>query len=141
MKNYQKQFEYILVDEFQDTNFAQNELAILLAGDKKNITVVGDDDQSIYRFRGSSISNIIQFKKRFPKTKIVTLINNYRSTKEILDSSYKLIQNNNPDRLEVKEKLNKKLISVRKIRGKKVSLSLKIESKMKPKKLLRQFKK
>jgi DNA helicase-2/ATP-dependent DNA helicase PcrA len=122
LKDYQKQFEYILVDEFQDTNFAQNELAIMLAGNKKNITVVGDDDQSIYRFRGSSISNIIQFRKRFPKVKIITLINNYRSTKEILDSSYKLIQNNNPDRLEVKEKLNKKLISVRKIKGEKLSL-------------------
>ncbi|MGA2911143.1 MAG: ATP-dependent DNA helicase [Candidatus Levyibacteriota bacterium] len=121
LKNYQQQFEYILVDEFQDTNFAQNELAILLSGEKKNITVVGDDDQSIYRFRGSSISNIIQFRKRFPKVKIVTLINNYRSTKEILDSSYQLIQHNNPDRLEVKEKLNKKLISVRKIKGEKLS--------------------
>ena len=93
----------------------------MLAGNKKNITVVGDDDQSIYRFRGSSISNIIQFRRRFLKVKIVTLINNYRSTKEILDSSYKLIQNNNPDRLEVKEKLNKKLISVRKIKGEKIS--------------------
>jgi DNA helicase-2/ATP-dependent DNA helicase PcrA len=121
LKTYQQQFEYILVDEFQDTNFAQNELAILLAGEKKNITVVGDDDQSIYRFRGSSISNIIQFRQRFPKVKIITLINNYRSTKEILDRSYELIQNNNPDRLEVKEKLNKKLISVRKIKGEKIS--------------------
>jgi DNA helicase-2/ATP-dependent DNA helicase PcrA len=121
LKTYQNQFEYILVDEFQDTNFSQNELAILLAGQKANITVVGDDDQSIYRFRGSSISNIIQFRQRFPKVKIVTLINNYRSTKEILDSSYKLIQNNNPDRLEVKEKLNKKLISVRKIKGEKLT--------------------
>jgi DNA helicase II / ATP-dependent DNA helicase PcrA len=121
LHTYQQQFEYILVDEFQDTNYAQNELAIMLSGNKKNITVVGDDDQSIYRFRGSSISNIIQFRQRFPKVKIVTLINNYRSTKEILDSSYKLIQNNNPDRLEVKEELNKKLISVRKIKGEKIS--------------------
>jgi DNA helicase-2/ATP-dependent DNA helicase PcrA len=121
LKTYQQQFEYILVDEFQDTNFAQNELAILLSGDRKNITVVGDDDQSIYRFRGSSISNIIQFRQKFPKVTIVTLINNYRSTKEILNSSYKLIQHNNPDRLEVKEKLNKKLISVRKIKGEKIA--------------------
>ena len=117
LKNYQNQFDYILVDEFQDTNYAQNELAILLSGNKKNITVVGDDDQSIYRFRGSSISNIIQFKKRFPKVKIITLTNNYRSTEEILNKSYKLIQNNNPDRLEFQEKLNKKLFSVRKIKG------------------------
>ena len=120
LNSYQNQFEYILVDEFQDTNFAQNELAILLSGDKKNITVVGDDDQSIYRFRGSSVSNIIQFKKRFPKAKIVTLINNYRSTEEILDKSYRLIQNNNPDRLEIKENLNKKLVSVRGIKGEKI---------------------
>ncbi|OGH05770.1 MAG: hypothetical protein A2W22_06675 [Candidatus Levybacteria bacterium RBG_16_35_11] len=117
LSEYQKQFKYILVDEYQDTNYSQNELAILLSGDEKNITVVGDDDQSIYRFRGSSISNIIQFKKRFPKTKIITLIRNYRSTEEILESSYKLIQNNNPDRLEVKEKINKKLISQNKKRG------------------------
>jgi DNA helicase II / ATP-dependent DNA helicase PcrA len=120
LKNYQNQFKYILVDEFQDTNYAQNELAILLSGEKKNITVVGDDDQSIYRFRGSSVSNIIQFRKHFPKAKIVALINNYRSTEEILDRSYQLIQFNNPDRLEVKENINKKLISVRKIKGESV---------------------
>lgn len=122
LKNYQDQFEYILIDEFQDTNFAQNELAVLLSGIKKNITVVGDDDQSIYRFRGSSVSNIIQFKQKFPNTVIVTLVNNYRSTQEILDKSYKVIQNNNPDRLEIKEKLNKKLISVRKKSGEKIKL-------------------
>jgi DNA helicase II / ATP-dependent DNA helicase PcrA len=117
LKNYQNQFKHVLVDEFQDTNFSQNELAILLSGEKKNITVVGDDDQSIYRFRGSSVSNIIQFRKHFPKVKIVALINNYRSTEEILDKSYRLIQFNNPDRLEVKENINKKLISVRKVKG------------------------
>ncbi|MBU2632790.1 ATP-dependent helicase [Patescibacteria group bacterium] len=122
LKNYQKQFEYILVDEFQDTNYAQNELAIMLAGNKKNITVVGDDDQSIYRFRGSSISNIIQFRKRFPNTKLITLVKNYRSTEEILNSSYKLILNNNPDRLEVKEKIIKKLIPVKKNKGQKVEM-------------------
>ncbi|MDP3988550.1 MAG: ATP-dependent DNA helicase [Candidatus Levybacteria bacterium] len=117
LKTYRKQFKYILVDEFQDTNFAQNELAILLAGEQKNITVVGDDDQAIYRWRGAAISNMIQFKKYFPKAKIITLTKNYRSTKEILNKSYKLIQNNNPDRLEVKEKISKKLESVRKIQG------------------------
>jgi len=117
LENYQKQFEYILVDEFQDTNYAQNELAVLLAGKKQNLTVVGDDDQSIYRFRGSSISNMIQFRKRFPKAKIISLINNYRSTKEILNKSYDLIQFNNPDRLEIKERINKKLISTRKVKG------------------------
>lgn len=119
---YQKQFEYILIDEFQDTNYAQNELANLLAGHKKNITVVGDDDQSIYRFRGSSISNILQFKQKFKNTKVVTLINNFRSTKEILNKSYLFIQNNNPNRLEAKEKINKKLVSVRNLKGEKVNL-------------------
>ena len=117
LSEYQKMFQYILVDEFQDTNYAQNELAILLAGDKKNITVVGDDDQSIYRWRGAAISNMIQFRSHFPKAKIITLTKNYRSTQNILDASYKLIQNNNPDRLEVKEKIDKKLVSQREIKG------------------------
>lgn len=110
LKRYQKQFKYILVDEFQDTNYAQNELAILLAEDK-NISVVADDDQSIYRFRGAAVSNILQFKKNFPEAGIVSLINNHRSTQTILDASYRLIQNNNPHRLEVIEKINKKLKS------------------------------
>jgi DNA helicase II / ATP-dependent DNA helicase PcrA len=114
---YQKQFQYILVDEFQDTNYAQNELAILLAGEKKNITVVGDDDQSIYRWRGAAIANMIHFKEHFPNAKIVTLNRNYRSTQNILDSSYQLIQHNNPDRLEVKEKIDKKLIAQREVKG------------------------
>ena len=111
LKKYQEQFRYVLVDEFQDTNYAQNELAILLAGKRKNITVVADDDQSIYRFRGAAISNVLQFRKNFPKSRIISLINNYRSTQTILDASYKLIQNNNPHRLEVMEKINKRLIS------------------------------
>lgn len=117
LKEYQSKFKFILVDEFQDTNFAQNQLAILLSGAKQNITVVGDDDQAIYRWRGAAVSNILQFKKHFPKTKIIVLSKNYRSTQAILDASYKLIQNNNPDRLEVKEKINKKLVSTRLIKG------------------------
>ncbi|MCL5433007.1 MAG: UvrD-helicase domain-containing protein [Patescibacteria group bacterium] len=123
LKNYQSQFKYILVDEFQDTNFAQNTLAILLSGEKKNITVVGDDDQAIYRWRGAAISNIIQFREHFKDAKVITLIKNYRSTKEILDSSYNLIQNNNPDRLEIKEKINKKLVSERGIKGEEIGFS------------------
>ena len=111
LKKYQEQFKFILVDEFQDTNYAQNELAILLAGDDRNITVVADDDQSIYRFRGAAVSNVLQFKKSFPKAKIVTLNNNYRSTQPILDAAYRLIQHNNPNRLEVVEGINKKLKS------------------------------
>ncbi len=122
LKRYQKLFKFILVDEFQDTNYAQNELAILLAGDDKNITVVADDDQSIYRFRGAAVSNVLQFKKNFPDAKIITLTHNYRSTQEILDSSYRLIQNNNPNRLEVVEKINKKLISQVNKYGEKIEL-------------------
>ncbi len=122
LSRYQKQFKYILIDEFQDTNFAQNELAMLLSGSRKNITVVGDDDQAVYRFRGAAISNIIQFRKHFPKAKIIVLTKNYRSTKEILDRSYDLIQNNNPDRLEVAEKIDKKLESMRRINGEKVEV-------------------
>lgn len=111
LKNYRDQFKYILIDEFQDTNFAQNELAKLLVGKEQNITVCGDDDQSVYRFRGAAVSNIVQFRKSFPKLKIVVLTKNYRSTQEILDRSYDLIQKNNPDRLEVVENIDKKLRS------------------------------
>ena len=117
LSEYQNIFKYILVDEFQDTNFAQNQLALLLSGEQKNITVVGDDDQAIYRWRGAAISNIVQFREQFPSAKIVTLTTNYRSTQEILDTSYAVIQNNNPDRLEIKEHVNKKLVSERKIKG------------------------
>lgn len=111
LKIYQEKFKYILIDEFQDTNYSQNQLAILLAGKLANLTVVGDDDQSIYRFRGASVSNILQFRKNFPNTKIVVLTENFRSKQEILDASYKLIQFNNPDRLEIVEQIDKKLIA------------------------------
>lgn len=107
----QDKFKYILVDEYQDTNFAQNEIVKLLASKYNNITVVGDDDQSIYRFRGASISNILDFTHSYKNVTQVVLNRNYRSSQEILDASYKLIQNNNPDRLEIKNKINKKLIS------------------------------
>jgi DNA helicase-2/ATP-dependent DNA helicase PcrA len=122
LDGYQKQFKYILIDEFQDTNIAQNQLAILLAGVKKNITVVGDDDQAIYRWRGAAISNIIQFRKHFKKAKVVVLTKNYRSTQEILNRSYDLIQYNNPDRLEVAEKINKRLECMRRENGEKIEV-------------------
>lgn len=109
LKRYRERFQHILVDEFQDTNYAQNELVMLLAGKEGDITVVADDDQAIYRWRGAAISNVIQFRKHFPKAKIVTLTKNYRSSQEILDRAYDLIQNNNPDRLEVKEGIHKRL--------------------------------
>ncbi len=108
----QKQFKYVLVDEYQDTNYSQNILVNLLVGKNRNITVVGDDDQSIYKFRGASISNIMKFTETYKNTKIIVLNKNYRSTQEILDASYKLIQHNNPDRLEVKQKISKKLIAI-----------------------------
>src|SRR3989338_10097240 len=124
LNEYRNKFKYILVDEFQDTNFAQNELAILISGEKQNITVVADDDQAIYRWRGAALSNVIQFRNNFPKAKIITLIKNYRSTQEILDRAYAMIQNNNPNRLEVVENINKKLVSERKIRGKPIEIIL-----------------
>jgi DNA helicase II / ATP-dependent DNA helicase PcrA len=106
---YQNKFKYILVDEFQDTNFAQYQLIKLLAGERKNLAVVGDDDQSIYKFRGASVSNILKFKTDFPTLKEITLVENYRSGKEILDLAYDFIQKNNPDRLEIKLNIDKKL--------------------------------
>lgn len=113
LKNYHKQFKYILVDEYQDTNFAQNELVKLLGSAHKNVCVVGDDDQSIYKFRGAAIDNILEFVKNFPKAKQVVLTQNYRSTQAILDSAYRLIRHNDPDRLEVKNKIDKKLKSIK----------------------------
>lgn len=114
---YQDKFKHILVDEYQDTNFAQNQLAVLLASRRRNITVCGDDDQAIYRFRGAAISNIIQFRHTYPDAAIVVLTKNYRSTQEILDKAYDLVQFNNPDRLEVTEKINKHLLSASKVKG------------------------
>lgn len=113
LQKYQKQFKYILVDEFQDTNYAQNELAKLLSADDQNITAVLDDDQSIYRWRGAAIYNVMDFRKHYPKAKIITLIRNYRSFQNLLDHAYHFIQNNNPDRLEIKERIDKKLQAVR----------------------------
>jgi DNA helicase-2/ATP-dependent DNA helicase PcrA len=122
LKKYQKQFEYILVDEFQDTNFAQYDLIKMLCNEKKNLTVVGDDDQSIYKFRGASVSNILQFKKDFPASQEVVLTKNYRSTQNILDLAYNFIQLNNPNRLEFqlnqkgeKSKKSKKGVGLKKI--------------------------
>ncbi len=109
LENYQNKYKYILVDEYQDTNLAQNDLVNMLCSKHRNLTVVGDDDQSIYKFRGASISNILSFKKNYPETKQFVLTKNYRSNQGILDLAYEVIQNNNPDRLEVAAKINKKL--------------------------------
>jgi DNA helicase-2/ATP-dependent DNA helicase PcrA len=107
----QARFEYLLIDEFQDTNTIQAEIAYLLAGDRANLFVVGDDDQAIYRFRGANVKNILDFKERFQKALVVTLTENYRSTQAILDAAYKLIQHNNPHRLEAHLGINKKLVA------------------------------
>lgn len=149
LKKYQNKYKYILVDEFQDVNWAQYNLVRLLTGvtvalppyqggvrgclpstvsnfkgrltppslplerggNLPILTVVGDDDQSIYAFRGASVSNIMRFKDDYLNTKKIILNENYRSEQAILDVAYKSIQNNNPDRLEVKLNINKKLIS------------------------------
>lgn len=109
LKEYQKRFKYVMIDEFQDTNYAQFKLATLIAQEHKNIFVVGDDDQSIYKWRGASLSNMLQFEANFPNAKKIVLVENYRSSQNILDGAYALIQNNNPDRLEVKDGIVKKL--------------------------------
>ena len=106
---YQEQYKYLLIDEFQDTNYSQFQLVKLLAGSRANVTVVADDDQSIYKFRGAAISNILGFKDTYLDAELIVLTQNYRSTQAILDASYKLIKHNNPDRLEVRENIDKKL--------------------------------
>jgi DNA helicase-2/ATP-dependent DNA helicase PcrA len=94
LEHYQQRFRHVLVDEYQDTNAAQNELVILLAGGHHNATVVGDSDQSIYRFRGADIRNILQFEEAFPDATVVALEQNYRSTQTILDAANAVIANN-----------------------------------------------
>jgi DNA helicase-2/ATP-dependent DNA helicase PcrA len=111
LARYRKQFKYIMVDEFQDTNYAQYQLLKLLAGPTSNLTVVGDDDQSIYKFRGASVSNILKFKEDYPHATQVTLIRNYRGRQNLLDLAYNFIQANNPERLEVKLKIDKRLLA------------------------------
>ena len=102
-------FRYILVDEFQDTNRAQAELVAALAEEHRNVTVVGDDDQAIYAFRGAAVDNILAFQDRYLGARTVVLRRNYRSLGPILDASYRLIRFNDPDRLEVRTGIVKRL--------------------------------
>ncbi|MBE5893775.1 MAG: ATP-dependent DNA helicase PcrA [Lachnospiraceae bacterium] len=94
LHSYQERFRYIMVDEYQDTNTAQFELIRLLADGYRNLCVVGDDDQSIYKFRGANIRNILDFEKVYPEAKVVKLEQNYRSTQNILDAANAVISNN-----------------------------------------------
>jgi DNA helicase-2/ATP-dependent DNA helicase PcrA len=113
LAEFRKRFKYVLVDEFQDTNVAQYELVKLLTDSTGNLTVVGDDDQSIYKFRGASVSNILAFKDDYPGASQVFLTRNYRSKQEILDVSYRFIKRNDPNRLEAKLGLSKRLTAER----------------------------
>lgn len=94
LMKYQNRFQYIMVDEYQDTNNVQYMLISLLAGGYRNLCVVGDDDQSIYKFRGANIRNILDFEKEFPDARVIKLEQNYRSTQNILDAANTVIANN-----------------------------------------------
>jgi len=120
LQEYRAQFRHVLLDEFQDTNYAQYQLVKLLCPQEmgeRSLLVVGDDSQSIYKFRGAAVSNILEFMKDYPEANMVTLTQNYRSTQKILDPAYQLIQNNNPDTLESKLGISKKLTASTRERG------------------------
>lgn len=105
LDKYRRQFRHILVDEFQDTNIAQIELVTLLTNEERNICVVGDDDQGIYRFRGASYASFLKFKEKFPDARSFRLTQNYRSTKKILEVAGRLIKHNDPDRYDPNKEL------------------------------------
>jgi DNA helicase-2/ATP-dependent DNA helicase PcrA len=118
LKQYQEQFQYILVDEYQDTNDVQNQLVLMLGGVHKNIFLVGDEDQSIYRFRGANFNHLREFEERFPITKVITLEQNYRSTQMILNAANEIIKRNHskhPKRLWTDRKDGDKIVYFRAI--------------------------
>src|SRR5207342_387871 len=94
LERWRRRFEYVLVDEFQDTNLAQWELVRMLSEERRNVMVVGDTDQSIYRFRGADYRNIMRFEEVFPDATVIVLEQNYRSTQRILDAANAVILNN-----------------------------------------------
>ena len=94
LEHYRRRFRHVLVDEYQDTNAVQNELVLLLSAEHRNVCVVGDSDQSIYRFRGADIANILEFEEAFPDATVILLEQNYRSTQTILDAANAVIANN-----------------------------------------------
>jgi len=94
LAQYQQRFEHILIDEYQDTNVAQNEIVLMLGDAHHSVCVVGDTDQSVYRFRGADFRNILQFENAFPEVTVVVLAQNYRSTQTILDAANAVISNN-----------------------------------------------
>jgi len=112
-RRLRQRYRFVLVDEFQDTNHAQFEVLQLLCGEHRNITVVGDDDQSIFKWRGAALSNMVMFREAFPEAKVVTLTQNFRSHQRILDAAYRLIRHNDPDRLEVQLGISKRIWSTR----------------------------
>ena len=113
LKEFQSRYRFVLVDEFQDTNFAQWQLLKLIVAGHRNIMVVGDDDQSIYKFRGAAISNILTFSKEFPDAKKVVLRQNYRSTPTILNAACRLIRNNQKRLESIYPDIDKRINSIR----------------------------
>src|SRR5262245_1692548 len=113
LREVQERWRWILVDEFQDTNHVQFELVRLLAGERRNLTVVGDDDQSIYRFRGARIENLLEFLDVYPDARTVVLAKNHRSGQRILDDAHRLIRANDPWRLEARRGWAKQLVAQR----------------------------
>ncbi|MFY9513833.1 MAG: UvrD-helicase domain-containing protein, partial [Rubrivivax sp.] len=124
LSRLQQHVRYLLVDEFQDTNFAQFRVLQLLASPAANVTVVADDDQSIYKWRGAAISNVLKFLEHYHDVRRIVLTENFRSTQAILDSAYRLIRHNDPDRLEVKEQIDKRLVAVSHAQGEEPGLRL-----------------
>ena len=122
-----ERWRWILVDEFQDTNHVQFELVKLLAGTRRNLTVVGDDDQSIYRFRGAKIENLLQFLEVFPDARQVLLTRNHRSGQRILDVAHRSIRANDPWRLESQRGWDKRLVAQRTEPGTGAPLAGKVE--------------